>query len=62
MNLDNLKPGWRQFQLLNSMRRMDQEEILLMLERAEGIGISKTSGLITHILVFIVLTFCFQGG
>lgn len=62
MNLDNLKPAWRQFRLKNSMRVMDQEEILLILERAEEITKDKTNRFMVHTLIFIVLTLCCQGG
>lgn len=62
MNLDNLKPSWRQFRLLNSMQLLDQEEILFILERAEGIAISKTNRFLMNPIMFIVLTFCCQGG
>jgi hypothetical protein len=62
MNLDNLKPAWRQFRLSNSMQVMDQKEILFMLEGAEGITISKSNRLLMYTIVFIVLTFCCQGG
>jgi hypothetical protein len=62
MNLNNLKPAWRQFRLVNSMQRMDQKEILFMLERAEGMATSKSNRLLMYTIVFIVLTFCCQGG
>jgi hypothetical protein len=48
--------------VMNSMRSVDQEEILLILERAEGMAISKTNRFLIHSLMFIVLTFCSQGG
>jgi hypothetical protein len=62
MNLDNLRPAWRQFRLSNSLRRMEQGEILFMLERAEGMALSKTNRFLTPSLVFVVLTICCQGG
>lgn len=62
MNLNNLKPAWQQLKVLNSMRLTDQEEILLMLERAEEITTDKTNRFLMYTLVFIVLTFCSQGG
>ena len=61
MNLNDLKPAWRQFQLLNSMQRIDREEILCMLDKAEGMAIRKTNRLVMHAMTFIVLTCC-QGG
>lgn len=62
MNLSNLKPAWRQLRLLNSMQPMDQKEILLMLDRAEGITLSKTHRSVMITFMFLVLTFCCQGG
>jgi hypothetical protein len=62
MNLNNLKPAWRQLKVLNSMRPMDQKEILSVLEMAEGMAVSKSTRLLMHTLIFIVLTFCCQGG
>jgi hypothetical protein len=44
------------------MQPLDQREILLMLEKAEGMAISKTNTLLMHAFLFIVLTFCCQGG
>jgi hypothetical protein len=62
MNLDNLKPAWLQFRLSNSMRAMDHEEILLMLELAEGRAVNKGNKFLMYTLMFIVLTLCCQGG
>jgi hypothetical protein len=62
MNLENLKPAWRRFQLLNAMQSMDQHEILLMLDAAEGTTISKTTRYVMGVVMLIVLTFCSQGG
>ena len=62
MNLSDLKPAWRRFRLLNSMQVVDQHEILFILERAEGMAISKTHRSLTIATMFIVLTLCCQGG
>lgn len=62
MNLNNLKPAWRQFLLLNSMGLTDKEEILLILESTEAVTLSKTNRVLICVSVFIVLTFCCQAG
>jgi hypothetical protein len=62
MNLDNLKPAWQHFRLLNSMQRCDQQEILSIIERAEGVTITTTHRSVMITIVFIVLTLCCQGG
>ncbi|MEO7988524.1 MAG: hypothetical protein ABI663_03225 [Chryseolinea sp.] len=62
MNLNNLKPAWRQLRVLNSMQGMNQEEILLILEGTEIMAISKTNRLLMLTIVFMVITFFCQGG
>jgi hypothetical protein len=62
MNLNNLKPAWQQFRLLNSMQSMDQKEILLILDRVEDRSISNIHRFLISSLVFTILTLCCQGG
>ena len=61
MNLDNLKPAWRQFRLLNSMQPLDMEEILLMIQQEDDRKTGKIHSII-HVVIFIALTLCVQGG
>lgn len=62
MNLNNLKPAWRQFVLFNSMQRMDQDEILFIIERAEGRTTRSLAGFLINTMMFIILTVCCHGG
>jgi hypothetical protein len=62
MNLNNLKPAWHQFRLLNSLQSIDKDEILLILERAEDRTINNTYRLLISSIVFAILTICCQGG
>lgn len=62
MNLNNLKPAWQQFRLMNSMQPINQEEILFILEKAEGMVVSRSYRLLLYISLFVVLTFGCQGG
>jgi hypothetical protein len=62
MNLNNLKPAWRQFRLLNAMPSMDKEEILSIIERAEEMSVSKIHKGPINAILFTVLTICCQGG
>lgn len=62
MNLNNLKPAWRQFLLFNSMQLMDQKEILLILEQADSKPVRSLSVSLINTLMFIMLTVCVQGG
>jgi hypothetical protein len=62
MNLDNLKPAWRQFRLVNSMEAMDKKEILSIIERAEDFGARKIHRSLINVIVFTVLVISCQGG
>ena len=61
MNLSNLKPAWQRYKLSNSMQRLDQQELLLMLNQ-DRVTMDKTSVSVISIIMFIVLTLCVQGG
>jgi len=62
MNLNNLKPAWRQFLLFNSMQTMDQKEILFIIERADGQTSRRFPRFIINTIMFIILTVCCHGG
>lgn len=62
MNLNNLKPAWRQFVLFNSMQPIDQKEILFIIERADRQTMRRLPGFMTNTMMFMVLTICCQGG
>ncbi len=62
MNLDNLKPAWRQFKLFNSMQSVDQNEILSIIERAERQTTSRLPIFVINTIMFIMLTVSCQGG
>lgn len=62
MNLNNLKPAWRKFLLLNSMQTFDQNEILSLIEGADHQTRSKLPGVLTSAVTFITLIVCCQGG
>lgn len=62
MNLDNLKPAWQQFRLLNAMESIDKNEILFVIDRNQDIGISKTHPILISFIMFAVLIICCQGG
>ena len=62
MNLNNLKPAWRQFRVLNSMQSMDKHEILLMIERAEEMSASNINTYVINSILFVVLIIFCQGG
>jgi len=62
MNLNNLKPAWRQFLLFNSMQPIDQKEILFIIEQADGPTSRRLSRLIINAIMFIMLVVSCQGG
>ncbi len=62
MNLNNLKPAWKQFLLFNSMQPIDQKEILFIIERGDRQTIKRLPGFMTNTIMFIILIVCCQGG
>lgn len=44
------------------MQRLDQTEILSILETAEDLTIRKTNSVLIHLILFIVVTACCHGG
>lgn len=62
MNLNDLKPAWRQFRLVNSMQAIDKEEILIMLEQAEANGLNKIHRYLINSFLFTVIIICCQAG
>jgi hypothetical protein len=62
MNLNNLKPAWQQFRMLNSMQSIDSEEVLSIVERAEDRSISKINVWLINSILFTILTIGCQGG
>jgi len=62
MNLNNLKPAWRQLQLFNSMQPIDQKEILSIIEGADHHVAVRLPGFLTSAVMFIILIACCQGG
>lgn len=63
MNLDNLKSGWQQYQIMNSLPAMEEEEILAIIEPEPG----KASGLLfsritQNTLIYAFLLLCVNGG
>jgi hypothetical protein len=62
MNLNNLKPAWQQFRVMNSMQSLDKQEILLMIERAEEISARNINTYLINSFLFAVLIIFCQGG
>jgi hypothetical protein len=62
MNLNDLKPAWKQFRLINSMQPIDQDEILSIIERADREAVRRLPRFMTNTIVVIVLIICCQAG
>ncbi len=62
MHLNNLKPAWQQFRILNSMQSLDKEEILSIIQRAEDLNISSRPRFLINICLFVVLIVSCKGG
>ncbi len=62
MNLDNLKPAWKQVVLFNSMQQTDQNEILSIIEQVDHQTTGRLSGFVKNAIIIVTLTVCCQGG
>jgi len=62
MNLNNLKPAWKQFLLFNSLEPIDQKEILFIIEQADRQTTRRWPRFMTNPIMFIMLAVCCQGG
>lgn len=62
MNLENLKPAWRQNVLFNSMDTIDQNELLSIIEKAEYSASRKITRQLATMFMFLILTVCCQAG
>lgn len=62
MNLNNLKPAWRQYLFFNSMQPIDEKEILFIIEQADRETIGTLPRFMANGMMFVILTICCQGG
>ena len=62
MNINNLKPAWRQLKLLHSLDAMDQKEIIQLIEPREGLVTGRAYKVFSNYALFLFLMLCCQGG
>ena len=62
MQLNDLKPAWKQLKLLNAMNHIESNEILSIIERRENTNKTKLQRVLLNIIMFIVITIFCQGG
>lgn len=61
MNLNNLKPAWREFIFVNSMQQINPNEIALILEQHDLQTAGKLPRVLLNVVMFIILTTCGGG-
>jgi len=62
MNLNNLKPGWQQFRILNSMQPIDKDEILSIIHRAEDLNLRGRQRFLINTCMVVALILSCKGG
>ena len=62
MQLNDLKPAWKQLKFLNAMSHIESNEILSIIEYRENSNKAKLQRVLLNIFMFIVITvFCHSG-
>ena len=62
MQLNDLKPAWKQLKLLNALNTIESNEILSIIESRENMNKTKLQRVLLNIVIFIVITIFCQGG
>ena len=62
MQLNDFKPAWKQFKLLNSLEPIESKEILSIIEGAEASQTINSTLATLNIVMFVLITFICQGG
>ena len=62
MQLNDLKPAWKQLKLLNALNTIESNEILSIIESRENMNKTKLQRVFLNIVIFIVITIFCQGG
>lgn len=62
MQLNDLKPAWKQLKLLNSLDHLESKEILSIIQNPENTHEAKLQRIVFNMIIFIVLTVICQSG
>ena len=62
MQINDLKPAWKQLKLLHDMHRIESNEILSIIEERENTNKTKLPRVLLNIVIFVVITIFCQGG
>lgn len=62
MSLNDLKPAWKQFKVLNAFDYLESDQILSIIEHSEDTNKSKLQRIFFSIILFVVITMICQSG
>jgi len=62
MQLNNLKPAWKQMKIVNAIPQIDSNEILSIIEKPGKSNNIKLQRLLFGLVIFIFITIFCQGG
>ena len=62
MQLDNLKPAWKQLKVLDAIQHIESKEILSIIENSENTNKTKLQRVVFNLVLFAIITISCQGG
>lgn len=62
MNLDKLKPAWKQFKFQNSLDSYSEEYITVLTQCENNLLGNKANRIVGNVVIFLILLICCQGG
>ncbi len=62
MQLNNLKPAWKQLKIMNAIELIESNEILSIIEKPENMNNIKLQRFLIGLAMFIFITIICQGG
>ena len=62
MNLDDLKPAWRQYKLSQAMEPLEVNEVLSLIDLAEDTRTTRVRWVVLNLVLFLSITFMITGG
>jgi hypothetical protein len=62
MELNNLKPAWKQLKIMNAIQQIDSNEILSIIEKPGSLNNIKLQRFLLGLVIFIFITIFCQGG
>lgn len=62
MQLDNLKPAWKQLKIINAIELIESNEILAVIEKPENMNNIRLHRFLFGLAIFLFITIICQGG